>query len=612
MAELVKTDEALELSLTGGGGSFQDNLVKIKEVPGARYDGSRKLWLAPAEPKTAERIIHSIQPTYDPAIMQWIKESRATDEAELVSPLPDDVTGLLVPWADKRMPYQPEKINDEPFIGLKPHQRALVGVVAGEGVRVVMADDMGLGKSATAISVLVESFMREHKDDILALSLQKKMGPILVVCPNSVKGVWKREIERWMGDLYPVEIIDSPKPEKRQAQLEGIITDEGIAIVNYEQLRVVKEKVKQKNGGTKMVKRMKQPLFETTEWYAVIADECHRAKNRKAAQTMGLYKVRGKHMLALSGTPLMNSPDDLWSILHWLYPKEYTSYWRFYENYVDYIEGHFGRDIVGVKNPDALRFELHGRLYRRTKGQVLKGLPEKQRIFVPVELDAKARKVYDEAEGGMWVELEKAIKEGDKEATKFVAAAAEKLIYQIPNGAARTIRLRQILSNLGLLGGDDHSNKMDAIIDAISDNSHKPHVVFAEFVQSCEILAERLRRSGLAVETYTGHTDQRKRSAMEDAFQAEDFSVIVGTIGAMREGLTLTAADTAHFLERAWVPAWNEQAEDRLHRIGQRDPVTIYVYQGIDTVDDGNVHITNALKSVITKTVLPQDYVKET
>jgi SNF2 family DNA or RNA helicase len=115
---------------------------------------------------------------------------------------------------------------------------------------------------------------------------------------------------------------------------------------------------------------------------------------------------------------------------------------------------------------------------------------------------------------------------------------------------------------------------------------------------------------GLAARAYTGETDSKERADIEDAFQRGEIQVLVGT-SAMREGITLTAADTAHFLERAWVPAWNAQAEDRLHRIGQRDPVTIYIYEAENTVDDGTVFLTNRRKDSIVKTVLPQDEVKE-
>jgi SNF2 family DNA or RNA helicase len=307
----------------------------------------------------------------------------------------------------------------------------------------------------------------------------------------------------------------------------------------------------------------------------------------------------------------MNSPDELWSLLHWLFPKDYTSYWRFYEQYVDYIEGYFGKVITGVKNPDALRFELNKRLYRRTKAQVL-DLPEKTRVTIPVKLDAKQRKIYTEAEKGLWLEVEKAIAEGDKTAARLVeAASAGKNIYTIPNGAARTVRLRQILSTPALLGGEDHSAKMDALVENILDNRHKPHDVFSEFVLSCDILALRLRSHGLSVETYTGETEEHVRTEYEDKFQRGEINVLVGTIGAMREGITLTASDTSHFLERAWVPGWNEQAEDRKHRIGQRDPVTIYIYEVENSVDDGKIAPTNRLKERIVKTVLPKDSIKE-
>lgn len=704
-ATLVRTDDQLELDLsTCRGGEFTDTLTKIKEVPGRRYEGDRKIWTAPADAQTAERIIRAIQPTYDPGIMEWVKSSRAQSDQDLVTKLPDDSDDLLLPWAKKRMPWQPEKINGEAVTGLKPHQRALV---ANLNTKSIIADDLGLGKTIQSLSYIAECLIRYRHDyefhrvqqeiqggergedqgqqpqecrkdaqqdssvdriqeantlcglqyvaaadlhglgsrqgpdslfysslasnptyagevartngDRGAREVRRQVpelpspaalarGAKLIVCPNSVKGVWKREIDRWLGEKSIIPSGSSPSARKREIQ-EGIENGSWI-IINYEQLRIVKVKQKTKNGGTKTVKQMKEPLFEETAWLAVIVDEAHRAKNRKALQTQGLYRVHGAIELAMSGTPLMNSPDDLWSILHWLFPKEYTSYWRFFETYVDYVEGYFKKDIKGVKNPDALRFELNGRMYRRTKAQVL-DLPAKQRIIVPVELDAKSEKLYTEAETRLWIEVETAVQEGDAEAEKFAAAAAQNILYQIPNGAARTVRLRQILSSAALLGGDDHSNKMDALVENVIDNKHKQHVVFSEFVESCDILAERLRKEGLTVETYTGQTPEKDRARVEDEFQAGDIDVLVGTIGAMREGLTLTAADTVHFLERSWVPAWNQQAEDRLHRIGQRDEVTVYIYEAIGTVDDGTVRLTNTLKSHIVKSVLPQDFVAE-
>jgi hypothetical protein len=118
----------------------------------------------------------------------------------------------------------------------------------------------------------------------------------------------------------------------------------------------------------------------------------------------------------------MNSPDELWSPLHWLFPKEYTSYWRFYETYVDYTEGYFGKVITGVRNPDALRFELQGRLYPAHQGQVL-DLPEKQRIIVPVSW-AAPRSASSTPRRSTLLEVEKAVQEGDPTASRLAEAAA--------------------------------------------------------------------------------------------------------------------------------------------------------------------------------------------
>lgn len=629
-AKLARTDSALEVDLSECRGSeFSDALAKVKDVPGRRFhvekvpqddgpDKERKVWLLPLDAATAERVVYSMQPDVEQELLEWMHSERASADAELVTSLPDDADDLRIPWATERAAWQPETVNGQPFEGLKPHQRAVVSVVSAlDPVRAIIADDMGLGKTIQAISIVAEVQMRDNEGYF--------GKPSLVVCPNSVKGVWGRELTRWLGANVNYQVVDGSTAKARHNQLERAISENGWAIVNYEQLRTFKETVKLRNGGTKKVEKMKEPLFESTHWLAAIGDEIHRAKNRKAAQTRGLYRVNADIMLGLTGTPLMNSPDELWSILHWLFPKEYTSYWRFYETYVDYTEGYFGKIITGVKNPDALRFELQQRLFRRTKAQVL-DLPDKTRITIPVELDKGQRKLYTEAEKGLWLEVEKAVKEGDEAAARLAEAASTgSNIYAIPNGAARTVRLRQVLSNPAVLMWtelrelEEHmdeaikvpSAKMDAAEDMILDNKHKPHVVFCEFVESCYIFAERLRRKGLMADTYTGRTTEHARSRLEEAFQRGEIDVLVGTIGAMREGITLTAADTQHWLERAWVPGWNEQGEDRCHRIGQDNHVTIYIYEAVDSVDDGKVAPTNRLKERIVKTVLPKDQIKE-
>jgi SNF2 family DNA or RNA helicase len=503
---------------------------------------------------------------------------------------------------------------------------------------------MGLGKTLQSIAVVDEYRYREATDDGTGLIFPE--GPKLIVCPNSVKGVWAREIHTWLGDNEPVQIIDATSAKSRHNQLIRSINEKCWTIVNYEQLRVKKEKVEIKHrNGTKSersVEVLKEPLYELPFlaaaepsledltphvierarkskmreiWMACVADEVHRAKNRRASQTKGLHRVDGYLKLAQTGTPLQNAPDELWSILHWLFPEEYTSYWRFYEDYVEYTEGYVGKVIPGVRNPDALRFELRERLVRRTKDQVL-DLPEKQRVIVPVALSAQTRRVYDELESQVWIDLaEEAKADGNDALAEAIVSGDLSKLLKIPNGAARMTRLQEFLEHPSNIDADDRakdSEKLDACEEIILDNKHTPHVVFCKYKHTTAVFAERLREKGLRVGVFTGDVPTAERTEIEDAFQRFDLDVIVGTLDAMQMGLTLTASSTEHFISRAWVPAWNEQAEDRCHRVGQRHPLTIYIYEAPDTVDDGKVRPANRLKENIVKTVLEKDHIKET
>lgn len=438
-------------------------------------------------------------------------------------------------------------------------------------------------------------------------------APKLIICPTSVIGTWQREIKLWLGEDSIAATGSTLAARKRQIQ-EAAATGQW-CIVNWEQVRAKKKKVKVKTRTgqtkTKTVEEMKEPLFEEIPWLVVIADEVHRAKNRKAQQTRGLWRCQAPLMFALSGTPLMNSPDELWAILHWLWPKEYTSYWRFYEQYVDYYEGYFGKVITGVKNPDALRFELNGRLIRKTQGQVL-DLPGKGRIRVDIELTPKQRKIYDEAEKSLWLEVEQAIEQGDKSAEKFAQAAiAGKSLYKIPNGAARTTRLRQILETPANLGGEDESAVLDVCVERILDSRPEQWVVFCEFKPTVECLIKRLEKHGLAAEAYTGDVDPHERAKLEDRFQAGQVDCIVGTLKSMYQGITLTAGNRQFWVSRDWTPDINEQGESRQNRIGQDRRVMVFIAQPLNTVATDKVEPLNRLKERIVRTVLPKDEIKE-
>lgn len=616
-ATLTKEGDALVLDLsTARGTEFQDGLAKIREVPGRRYNPEDKTWRVPADATTADRVIHAIEPTVSDELLDWVRNERVKATDALTTAIGDDAV-------------LNSALNDT----LYAFQRAFVNLAAQKR-SIINADDMGLGKTIQALAAVDEYRIRNGN----------KNGPKLIVCPNSVKGVWAREIRQWLGDDEPHQIIDGSTPKARHAQLLSGIKEQAFVIVNYEQLRVQKAtlEVKHRSGSKskRTIEVMKEPLFElpflasadvsledldarTVErartskhrknWLATVADEAHRAKNRRASQTKGLHRVRADLKLAQTGTPLMNTPDELWSILHWLFPDEYTSYWDFYETYVDYTEGYFGKVITGVRNPDALRFELRERLVRRTKDQVLE-LPEKTRVIVPVTLASQERKFYEEIVSQVWLDLKNEAEEGDD----VLAAALDKgdlsSLLKIPHGAARLMRLQQVLEHPANISAEervDQSSKMDACEEIILDNKHTPHVVYCKFKPSVAIFAERLRDKGLRVGTFTGDTPTAVRTSLENQFQAGELDVLIGTTAAMKEGITLTAASTGHFLTGSWVPAEDEQAEDRLHRNGQHDPVTLYRYEVPGTVDDGKVRPANERKRAMVATVIAKDEVKE-
>lgn len=593
---------------------FNDAKEKIKEVPGRRFDFEKKLWVVPADPQVAERVLKTIRPECDQDLLNWISASKVSHEESLTSPLPDDAPDLLLPWAYKRAPWQPEEINDNKVVGLLPEQRAAVKVMA-ERRRAILADDMGKGKTVQSIATIEEFSLRNGQVE----------GPKLIIAPASVMGGWSRELHRWLEDPNVVLAGGSVPAKKRQGVIEEAIESNAWLIVNWEQLRVEKVKVKKKlrNGGTRTVTetRMKQPLFEETEWLGVVADEIHRAKNKDAAQTKGLWRVQGQVMLGATGTPIMNSPDEIWSILRWMWPDQYheqgarrnaIAYWSFYEDFVDYWEDHFGKKVItGVKNPDALRFALKDKLIRR----VWKGKGRK-RIYEAVSLNPGQQKLYDEAEKAMWLAVEKDVAAGNKEAIEFAARAAagesSATLWQIPSGGARMVRLQQIIENPALLGGDDDSAIMDYLEQKFADSRPEPWVFFFKYKESCEIFAKRLRsKHGAAVGVYHGDVKPANRTKLEDDFQAGAIDAMVGTIGAMKEGITLTRSHLMGFGSRDFVPDNNEQCEAREDRIGQQRPVIVYIPQAEATVATDKVEPINRLKEQIVRTVLPKHDIEE-
>lgn len=420
---------------------------------------------------------------------------------------------------------------------LFPYQRVGTNFMY-KAKRVINADDMGLGKTLQAICAC----QMTGSDCILVVTL------------NSLKFTWEAEIKKWSD--YNVTVLDGSR-EKKEKAINGF--QGGFLIVNYESFK----------------------LFETLwecEWDVAIFDEAHRLKNPKAQHTIACKHVKSNWMWLLTGTPMENAPGELWSLLNILFPETFSSYWRFVDQYcvVNEIES----DDKTIRIPGCASYpkEVHQLLspimIRRIKTDVLKDLPDKLYQNILVELDAADRKAYHDIIKEMIVVLDN----GDVVAT--------------PTVIAQYTRLKQVCISRELLGSNRtnvHSAKLDALSELVESAIpfHKM-VIFTTQLEALKLVKDRLFRDhGIIPLEISGDITTPNRQHNIDLFHNDPESkVFVITVKSGGVGLNLTPADICINLDKHPNPMVNLQAEDRLHRIGQKKNVTVYSIIAKDTLEE--------------------------
>jgi SNF2 family DNA or RNA helicase len=499
-----------------------------KNVPGYRWDKELKVWSYPVDFQTIMDIKAQFPDLHISTQVRLVIERVLAKRRELVSIKDANDADINVSYASLLRDYQ--------RVGVRFLSRAK---------RAILGDDMGTGKTIQAITTCeAQGFNR-----------------VLVVCPSGVKRVWKAEIKKWTNsDCTLVEGCAS----KRHEQITSFAGK--YLITNYEALV---SKQTDEDGATKI---KLNPDLAAITWDTVIFDEAHRLKNRKAQRTQAAADLKTKDVYMLSGTPMLNRPDELWSLLNILYPTKFTSYWRFVDRYCAKENNDYG---VEIKESDddqkqQLRELLAPVMIRRMKRDVLTELPEKVYQTIPVALVGKQKRIYDQMERAAFAQI------GSKTVTAPVVIA-------------QITRLRQIAISPELLGEDcKDSSKLDTLVDFLEDqvSSHKV-VVFSQFEQAIQLAGKRLTEAGIKWVAVTGKVSQADRDEATRKLQEDpETRVMLATIEAGGLGLTWTAADIAVFLDKHWTPKINEQAEDRLHRMGQRNSVTIVSLFAEDTVEE--------------------------
>jgi len=290
----------------------------------------------------------------------------------------------------------------------------------------------------------------------------------------------------------------------------------------------------------------------------------HNCKNPQSQQGKAFITLQADTMIAMTGTPLMNTPLDLYIILKWLGYEDHSFY--SFKNHYCIMGGYGNYQIVGYKHLESLQEQLDGIMLRRLKDNVL-DLPEKTYVDEYVDMTPKQAQIYKEVLAELMMNIDK--------------------VKIAPNPLAEMIRLRQATGYTGILSTSiAESAKLDRMAELVEDSiaNNKQVVIFSNWTQITDAILERLEEyHPLSI---TGGTPDADRMAYVNAFQSGETKVLVGSIGAMGTGLTLTAGTVEIFLDHPWNRALYDQAVDRCHRVGQTQNITIYNLLCKNTIDE--------------------------
>ncbi len=388
-----------------------------------------------------------------------------------------------------------------------------------------LADDMGLGKTIELLALL----LREARN-----------GAALVVCPASLCRNWEREAQRFAPTLHTVVLPVTNRQEVLEKAGKG-----DLVITSYGVLQSEEE------------------LFETVAWNVVILDEAQAIKNHLAKRTKSSKQLHGKIRIASTGTPVENNLLELWSIFDFLNPgllgkaSDFES--RFCEN--------------GLPKSSLKRL-VSPLIMRRKKSEVLDDLPPKTEILLPVALSSEEQALYEALRRKA---LEKLSGEDEKSRIAILAELTRlrrfcchpSLVSSVPMEpleGAKVMRLLELARDLREAG-----NRA---------------LIFSQYVDFLHIVRDIFDKEGISYQYLDGSTPPAARMTAVDEFQAGNGDFFLISLKAGGTGLNLTAANYVILTDPWWNPAVEEQAADRVHRIGQSQPVTLYRMITSDTVEE--------------------------
>lgn len=441
---------------------------------------------------------------------------------------------------------------------LRPYQKIgfkWLKLLASFGLGGILADEMGLGKTLQAIAFVKSEYEKTKK-------------PSLIVAPTSLLYNWYNEIKKFSPDSSVC--IISGDPAERKA-LVSEIDKYCFVITSYGILR------------------RDAHLYANTSLAYCIIDEAQQIKNPNTINAKSVKSLKAQGFFALTGTPLENNLTELWSIFDFVMPGYLFSRHKFRTMYEIPIVKEESKDSLNELLKHTKPFIL-----RRLKSQVMSELPQKIESKIVCEPTQKQKLLY----------------------TAYASAAKKEINALIDNGSitrnhikilSMITRLRQLCCHPSLFvenynGG---SGKLDVLIDLLESSIDSGHrvLIFSQFTSMLSIIAATLNEIGISFFYLDGHTPSKSRVEMADKFNNGEKSVFLISLKAGGTGLNLTGADMVIHFDPWWNPAVENQATDRVHRIGQTKSVQVIKFVAKDTIEE-KIHEIQQIKQNMIDNVL--------
>lgn len=434
----------------------------------------------------------------------------------------------------------------------EPYKHQIKGLqYALENSCFLLGDEQGLGKTKQIIDTAIAKRL-----------LYGYKHCLIIVCVNGLKWNWYEETKIHANETS--HILGARINSKGKLKVKGNadkladlvnIPDNYFLITNIESLR-----------SPEISSRLKE-LCEDGTIGMVAVDEVHKCKNPNSQQSKGLMKLQAATKVAMTGTPVLEKPLDLFIILKWL-GFEKHSFYQFKKHYC-VMGGYGGHEVIGYKNIAELHNRTNEIMLRRRKKDVL-DLPPKIRVTEYIEMGNAQQLIYDEVRMDILTNIDQ--------------------VKSASNPLAQLIRLRQATGYTGILSSTiKESAKLDRMEELVEEAilDGRKIIIYSNWTSITDEISRRLDKSKICHVSITGQYNSEDNHIKEGIFQTDpDCKVCVGTIGALGTGFTLTAATYEIFVDEPWNMKLKEQAEDRAHRIGTTEPIQIVTLVTKDSIDE--------------------------